>query len=183
LIVRSLASRIVAVHQVITNKGYRSKGLDKQPRTKQQYLRIVEELREVGKRPQSYKAMPSPSPLGKGKQRIMLEKPNKPGEFKPISIPTIFDRSVQALYHLALDPVAEHTAEPSSYGFRKGRSTIMAASDLHLALVNKFPPSYAIEVDISKCFDSISHEWMSQNIPMDKRILKAWLKQGFIYKD
>lgn len=175
LIVRSLASRIVAVHRVIRNKGYRSKGLGKQPKTNAQYQKIVEELREVVRCPKKYKATPL--------QRIMLEKPNKPGEFRPISIPTIFDRCVQALYHMALDPIAEHNAEPSSYGFRKGRSTIMAASDLHLALVNKFHPSYAIEVDISKCFDSISHDWMLANIPIDKRVLKAWLKQGFIYKD
>lgn len=56
----------------------------------------------------------------------------------------------------------------------------------------KSPPFWGVQtmnifckkkVDISKCFDSISHDWMLANIPIDKRVLKAWLKQRFIYKD
>jgi RNA-directed DNA polymerase len=90
------------------------------------------------------------------------------------------DRGMQALYLLALDPVAESTADPNSYGFRKGRSTADAIGQCYAVLARTRSPQWILEGDIKACFDRISHEWMSAHIPMDKTILWKWLKAGFI---
>jgi len=90
------------------------------------------------------------------------------------------DRAIQALYLLGLDPIAETTADPNSYGFRKGRSTADAIGQCFNALARKTSALYILECDIKSCFDEISHSWLLAHIPMDKRILHQWLKAGFM---
>jgi len=87
---------------------------------------------------------------------------------------------MQALYLLALDPVAETTADPNSYGFRPGRSTADAIEQCFIALGKQFSPQWILEGDIKGCFDAISHEWLLTHIPMEKAILKKWLKAGYM---
>jgi len=87
---------------------------------------------------------------------------------------------MQALYLLAVDPVAGSTADPNSYGFRKDRSTADAISQCFVALRKKQSPQWILERDIKACFDQISHDWMLAYVPMDKTILGKWLKAGFI---
>ncbi|WP_445206252.1 reverse transcriptase domain-containing protein [Acidithiobacillus ferrooxidans] len=89
---------------------------------------------------------------------------------------------MQALYKLALEPVAETTADPNSYGFRPERSTADAAAACFTALATKRAPEWILEADIKGCFDNISHNWLIANIPMDKAILRKWLKAGFMDK-
>ena len=89
---------------------------------------------------------------------------------------------MQALYLLALDPVAEATADPHSYGFRRERSTADAMKRGFLLFCRKHSPQWVLEGDIKGCFDAISHEWLLTHIPMEKAILKKWLKAGFIEK-
>ena len=93
------------------------------------------------------------------------------------------DRAMQALYAMALEPVAETKGDNFSYGFRKGRSTADAMIRIHTLLSRRFSPEWVLEGDIKGCFDHISHEWLLENIPMDKTMLKKWLKCGFIFKD
>jgi RNA-directed DNA polymerase len=90
------------------------------------------------------------------------------------------DRAMQALYLLALDPVAESIADPNSYGFRKERSTADAIAQCFIALGKKHSPQWILEGDIRSCFDQISHIWMLAHIPTDRAILRKWLKAGFI---
>ena len=90
------------------------------------------------------------------------------------------DRAMQALYKLALEPVAETTADPNSYGFRKGRSTHDAIAECFITLGIPNGAKWILEGDIKGCFDNISHEWIMENIPMDKEILRKFLKSGFI---
>lgn len=180
ILIRCRAARIIAVHRVITNKGYKTFGTDKyQPKTNLEYVQLVEKLWEVTKNPKGYKAMPL--------KRYMIQKPNRPiGTFRPISVPTIFDRCVQALYLLGLEPIAEEQAAklgPDSYGFRRGRSCAMAIHSAHLTQISNFSPTHVIELDIKECYDRISHQFLMKNIPLDKHILGKWLKQGFIYAD
>jgi len=66
---------------------------------------------------------------------------------------------------------------------RKGRSTADAMIRIHTLLSRRFSPEWVLEGDIKGCFDHISHEWLLENIPMDKTMLKKWLKCGFIFKD
>jgi RNA-directed DNA polymerase len=91
-------------------------------------------------------------------------------------------RAMQALYLLALDPVSETTADPNSYGFRPERSTADAMVQCYNIYGNRHSAQYALEGDIKSCFDRISHAWLLAHIPMEKGVLRKWLKAGFIEK-
>lgn len=87
---------------------------------------------------------------------------------------------MQALFQMAIDPVAEVRADRNSYGFRMGRSTQDAIDQCFTALAQKQSAQWILEGDIKGCFDNINHDWLLENIPTDKRVLKAWLKAGFL---
>jgi RNA-directed DNA polymerase len=90
------------------------------------------------------------------------------------------DRAMQTLYKLALDPLAETTGDPNSYGFREKRSTADAIAQCFACLSQQGSATAILEADIRGCFDNISFEWLMTNIPMNKSILKQWLKAGYI---
>jgi RNA-directed DNA polymerase len=90
------------------------------------------------------------------------------------------DRAMQALYLLALEPVAETTGDPNSYGFRPERSTADAVKQGFNALSRECSAQWILEGDIQGCFDHISHDWMVRHIPTDKTVLQKWLKAGYI---
>ena len=87
---------------------------------------------------------------------------------------------MQALHLLALDPVAETTGDPHSYGFRRERSTADAIAQVRNVLGREASPKWVLEGDIKGCFDNISHDWLLSNVCMDKGVLRKWLKSGFI---
>lgn len=106
--------------------------------------------------------------------------PKKNGKTRPLGIPAMKCRAMQALYLLALEPIAETTADPNSYGFRPERSTADACAQAFKVLAKKANAQWVLEADIQSCFDQISHDWMIANLPTDKVILQKWLKAGFI---
>ncbi|HFI0462707.1 TPA: reverse transcriptase domain-containing protein, partial [Streptococcus suis] len=57
-----------------------------------------------------------------------------------------------------------------------------ACEYIFTALSRKASPQWILEGDIKGCFDNISHDWLLENIPMDKSILKQFLKAGFVFK-
>ncbi len=89
---------------------------------------------------------------------------------------------MQALYLLGLDPIAETLADGHSYGFRLERSCADAIGQCHLVTWQATRSKMDLEGDIKSCFDRISHDWLLAHIPMDKGILRAWLKAGFLEK-
>lgn len=89
---------------------------------------------------------------------------------------------MQALYLMALEPLAEMTADAHSYGFRRERCCQDAIQQCHTVLSHGYSPQWILEGDIKGCFDHISHDWLLANIPTDKVILKKWLKCGVIFK-
>ncbi len=165
LLTHSRAAKLLAVRRVTTNRGAKTPGVDKVIwRTDRQKLQAADNLKRHG-----YK----PKPL----RRIYI--PKKNGKLRPLSIPTLHDRAMQALYALALLPVAETGADPYSYGFREGRSCADALEHVHLVLCKKRSPHWVLEGDIRACFDEIGHEWFLQHVLMDRRILRKWLKAGY----
>ena len=87
---------------------------------------------------------------------------------------------MQALHWLALDPVAETRGDLNSYGFRSGRATADALAQCNNALSRGHSSEWVLEGDIKGCFDNISHDWLLKNVPMDRHVLSAWLKAGFV---
>lgn len=166
MLVRSFAGKVMAVKRVTENRGKRTPGVDGElwstPETKWQ---AVFRLKRQG-----YK----PKPL----RRIYIPKAN--GKRRPLGIPTMLDRAMQALYLLALEPVSETTADRNSYGFRPMRSTHDAIEQCFVNLSRKSSSEWVLEGDIKGCFDNISHEWLLANIPLDKQVLSRWLKAGFM---
>ena len=100
-----------------------------------------------------------------------------------LTVPVMKCRAMQALHLLALEPIAETTADLNSYGFRSERSTADAGEQCFTSLAQKASAQWVLEVDIQGCFDKISHDWMLANIPTDKAVLKKWLKAGFVYQN
>ncbi len=165
LLTHSRAAKLLAVHWVTTNRGAKTPGVDNVLwRTDRQKFKAAENLKRHG-----YK----PKPL----RRHYILKKN--GKLRPLSIPTLHDRAMQALYALALMPVAETLADTNSYGFREGRSCADALEHAHIVLSRKCSAPWVLEGDIRACFDEISHAWLLQHVPMDKQILGKWLKAGY----
>ena len=167
-LVASLDAKLLAVRTVTTNRGKGTPGVDgvlwKTPTAK---LEAAKSLT-----PKGYRAKPL--------RRVHIPKKGKRGETRPLGIPTMYDRAMQALYALALDPIAESTADRYSFGFRKGRSAQDACERTFSLLARKTSPSYVLEGDIKGCFDHISHEWLLANVPMDKKVLAQFLRAGFM---
>ena len=99
-----------------------------------------------------------------------------------MGIPTMTDRAMQALYLLALAPIAETTGDPNSYGFRIERSTADAMGQLFVCLSKRLSAKWVLEADIKGCFDHINHDWLIHHVPTDKMVLRKWLKAGVIHK-
>ncbi|TKG24586.1 group II intron reverse transcriptase/maturase, partial [Vibrio sp. F13] len=108
--------------------------------------------------------------------------PKKNGKLRPLGIPCMIDRAQQALHLLALEPVSETLADLNSYGFRPNRSAADAVSQCFKCLALKRSAKWVLEGDIKACFDKIGHQWLIDNITVDKRMLEQWLKSGYVDK-
>jgi len=116
-------------------------------------------------------------------RRIYIPKLGKDKELRPLSIPAMKDRALQALVKLALEPEWEARFEPNSYGFRPGRSTHDAIQAIFSSIKQK--DKYILDADISKCFDRINHEYLIRKLgtfPSLTKLIKSWLKAGWIFQ-
>jgi RNA-directed DNA polymerase len=167
ILVTSFDAKALAVKRVTSNKGKRTAGVDNVKwTTSGAKFKAILSLKRKG-----YK----PKPL----KRVYIDKSN--GKKRPLGIPTMRDRAMQALYLMALEPVTETTADGNSYGFRRTRSTADAIDALHRILSKKCSPEWILEGDIKGCFDHISHKWLRDNVQIDSKVLTKWLKCGVIF--
>ena len=183
-----------AWRHVASNRGARSAGIDgvtadsiRKKGNEQRFLdRLQAELRSGAYRP-------SPS------RRKLIPKAGKPGQFRPLGIPTVKDRVVQAAVKTLLEPIFEAQFWHVSYGFRPGRSTHAALEYIRRAILphkigedgrrKGMPYNWVIEGDIKGCFDNINHHHLMNRIRARvadhrvTRLVRQFLKAGVLAED
>ena len=171
LLTHSFCGRAAAILRVTTNSGSTTPGVDgvcwDTPELKAD---AFNKLRRRGYQPQ---------PL----RRVYIPKSSDPSKLRPLGIPTMTDRAMQALHLLGLDPIVETTADANSYGFRSRRCCADALDQCHKILRNNHSAEWILEGDIKSCFDRISQDWLLTHTPMDRVILRKWLRAGYLEKD
>ena len=166
LLIKSQAAKILAVRRVTQdNQGRKTAGVDgAKSLTPKQRLALVDKLKLGTK--------VSPT------RRVWIPKPGKE-EKRPLGIPTMYDRALQGLVKLVLEPEWEARFEPNSYGFRPGRSCHDAIGAIFSSIKHK--SKYVLDADISKCFDNINHKKLLEKLntyPTLRKQIRAWLKAG-----
>lgn len=172
LMLRSYFNLLVSVRRVTqTNKGKKTAGIDGEVAlTPEARMALV---RNMGKYT-VWKTNPA--------RRMYIPKPGKPGQKRPLSIPTIRNRVAQAIVKNALEPCWEAQLEPNSYGFRPGRSIHDAVEQCWKLLNKRTRRPWILDADLRSAFDQISHEHILKTIGQmpGRELIRAWLKAGYV---
>ena len=168
LLLSSQSARMLATRRVTQdNRGKNTPGVDKRSRLSPTERVNMAKALHFGNKP---------SPL----RRVWIPKP-RTYEKRPLGIPTLWDRALQAWVKLAMEPEWEAKFEPNSYGFRPGRSCHDAIEAIFSGIVRK--PKFVLDADIAKCFDRIDHKALLAKLgtfPSLQRILQGWLRAGVL---
>lgn len=186
-LITDLRNLRLAADRVARNKGHRTAGVDGVTVRTIWNLGIGDFLLRLRDDLRSGSFRPSPA------RRVSIPKPGQPGKFRPLGIPTVRDRIVQAAMKNILEPIFEADFYPVSYGFRPGKSVHAALEHLKVLLrpktggkeaLRRLPYQWAIEGDIRGCFDHIGHHGLMTRVrrrigdPKTCRMIVAFLKAG-----
>jgi RNA-directed DNA polymerase len=171
LMLRSYSNVLLSVRKATQeNQGKKTAGVDRiLVKTPLQRMKLTNDLARNNKDWQ-----PKPT------RRVYIPKSN--GKNRPLVIPTIRDRCLQAIVKNALEPYWEAKFEGCSYGFRPGRSVHDAIGKIYLSTRPNGTKKWVVDADISGCFDNIDHNNLMKsigNFPA-RRLISAWLKSGYV---
>jgi len=170
IMLRSYENRVLSVRRVSqTNRGKNTPGVDKVVlKTPEARGKLVDRLGEY----EPWKPLPA--------KRVYIPKAN--GKERPLGIPVIMDRALQAIVKNALEPFWEAKFEDSSYGFRPGRSAHDALQRIFNLASAKGNRRIILDADIKGAFDNIGHEKLMEaigNFPA-RELIRQWLKAGYL---
>ena len=168
-IVSSIEAKAIAVHKVseVLNS---SPGVDNV-----RWIKSSEKMRAaISLSAYNYKSKPF--------KRFVINDSRSSKE-RRIGIPSMYDRAMQVLYAMALEPISEATADRKSFAFRKGRSALDAHAFIMDLLKEPDAPDWFLICDVKSCYDSISHKWLLDNIPMNKHVLKQFIEAGIVFNN
>src|SRR5256714_3924705 len=173
LMLKSYSNRLVSVRRVAQiNAGKNTPGVDKLViKTPATRGKMVDALAHSS----LWKAKPV--------RRVYIPKANN--RHRPLGIPVMLDRCLQAMVKNALEPAWEARFEGTSYGFRPGRSGHDAIGKIYLLARPNKTKKWVLDADIKGAFDNISHEYLLKAIgPVPgKELIKQWLKAGYVEQE
>lgn len=167
---RSRSNALMSVRRVTQdNRGKNTPGVDKLVvKTPQARGALVDQIQGY----QPWRVRPV--------RRVYIAKSN--GKLRPLGIPTILDRSMQAIVKNALEPEWEARFEPCSYGFRPGRSCHDAIAQIFNLARPNTRRKWVLDADIKGAFDNICHQVIEEATQLfpAKALIKQWLKAGYM---